>query len=36
MAAANLPIPAEEFQRDFARYGRDDLRAAVIIRKPSS
>ncbi|WP_460450880.1 peptidase C39 family protein [Alsobacter sp. SYSU BS001988] len=34
IAAANLPIPAEEFQR-MARYGKEDLRAAVIIRKPN-
>lgn len=33
VAAANLPIPAEEFQR-MARYGKEDLRAAVVIRKP--
>ncbi|PSC07086.1 hypothetical protein SLNSH_01555 [Alsobacter soli] len=32
VAAANLPIPAEEFQR-MARYGQEDLRAAVVIRK---
>jgi ribosomal protein S18 acetylase RimI-like enzyme len=31
-AAANLPIPFAEFDR-MARYGRDGLRAAIIIRK---
>ena len=31
-AAVNLPIPFTEFQR-MARYGRDVLRAAVIVRK---
>jgi ribosomal protein S18 acetylase RimI-like enzyme len=30
--AANLPIPYDEFDR-MARYGRDGLRAAVILRK---
>lgn len=33
-AAANLPIPIAEFQR-MARYGRDGLRAAILIRKGS-
>lgn len=31
-AAANIPIPAAEFER-MARYGRDNLRAAILIRK---
>ncbi len=31
-AAANLPIPLAEFER-MARYGRDQLRAAIVIRK---
>ncbi|GGE53405.1 N-acetyltransferase GCN5 [Agaricicola taiwanensis] len=31
-SAANLPIPISEFDR-MARYGKDGLRAAVIIRK---
>ncbi len=30
--AANLPIPVAQFER-MARYGRDNLRAAVLIRK---
>jgi ribosomal protein S18 acetylase RimI-like enzyme len=33
VAAANLPIPADEFQR-MARYGRENLRAAVVVRRP--
>jgi ribosomal-protein-alanine acetyltransferase len=32
IAAANLPIPAAEFHR-MARFGRDNLRAAVLVRK---
>ncbi|WP_055036243.1 ribosomal protein S18-alanine N-acetyltransferase [Blastochloris viridis] len=32
LAAANLPIPAAEFHR-MARFGRDNLRAAVLVRK---
>jgi ribosomal protein S18 acetylase RimI-like enzyme len=32
VAAANLPIPADEFQR-MARYGRENLRAAVVVRR---
>jgi ribosomal protein S18 acetylase RimI-like enzyme len=31
-AAANLPIPLDEFDR-MARYSRDQLRAAIVIRK---
>ncbi|BBF91634.1 ribosomal protein S18-alanine N-acetyltransferase [Blastochloris tepida] len=32
IAAANLPIPTAEFHR-MARFGRDNLRAAVLVRK---
>jgi ribosomal protein S18 acetylase RimI-like enzyme len=33
-AATNLPIPAAEFER-MARYGRDQLRATILVRKGS-
>ncbi|HVV91989.1 MAG TPA: peptidase C39 family protein [Hyphomicrobiales bacterium] len=33
-AATNLPIPVAEFER-MARYGRDQLRATILIRKGS-
>lgn len=35
IVAANLPIPAAEFHR-MARFGRDNLRAAVLIRRGRS
>lgn len=34
-AATNLPIPVAEFER-MARYGRDQLRATILIRKGSA
>jgi ribosomal protein S18 acetylase RimI-like enzyme len=32
VSAANLPIPTDEFQR-MARFGKDNLRAAIVVRK---
>jgi ribosomal protein S18 acetylase RimI-like enzyme len=34
-AATNLPIPAAEFER-MARYGRDQLRATILVRKEAA
>jgi ribosomal protein S18 acetylase RimI-like enzyme len=34
VSAANLPIPADEFQR-MARFGKGNLRAAIVVRKGS-
>jgi ribosomal protein S18 acetylase RimI-like enzyme len=35
VSAANLPIPTDEFLR-MARFGRDNLRAAIVVRKGSN